>query len=162
MGHIQIFALEFSGLKLACNRSFDGVYRLQAGDYTFTMAPQAAAALADGGRSIRLRAQVAVRTGREMKVGRTFARDMLAVDGRMVHIEIGIADTIDGGVYLEIGSTRMALTNQQSQTLLAVLENFADDVNVVLAGGAQQFYHNLAPGLAGPGLIPNWADDSKW
>jgi hypothetical protein len=162
MGTISIFSLDFSGTKFAVSRDFSGGYRLQAGGHTFTLTPQTAHALAGGGQTIRLGAQVAVRLGREMKPGATFRRDLLAVDGRTVHVEIGIADTIDGGVYLEIGSTRMALTNQQSQTLLAVLENFAEDVNVVLAGGAQQFYHNLAPGLAGPGWIPRWADDSKW
>jgi hypothetical protein len=162
MGSIQIFSLEFSGTRLAVSRDFTGGYRLQAGDYTILMTPPTAQALAEGGRRIRTKAQVASHFGREMKPGATFRRDLLAVDGRTVHVEIGIADTIDGGVYLEICSTRMALTDQQAQTLLAVLENFADDVNVVLAGGAQRFYHNLAPGLAGPGWIPDWADDKKW
>jgi hypothetical protein len=56
--------LNFSGTLFSCARSFDGAYRLQAGDFTVSMGPDGARALAEGGASIRTRAEVAVGSGR--------------------------------------------------------------------------------------------------
>jgi hypothetical protein len=114
MGTISIFALEFSGTRFACSRDFSGIYHLKAGDYTLSMVPDVAVVLADGGARIRLRAQVAAHYGWELKAGATFRRDMLAaVDGRTVHIEIGVADAGDG-VYVEIGTARMMTDRRNS------------------------------------------------
>jgi hypothetical protein len=130
MGTISIFALDFSGTKLACSRDFIGGYILQAGDFVVSMTPDAAAALAEGGARIRTKANVASHFRREMKPGRTFARDMLAVDGRVARIEIGVTDGGDG-VFVEIGTARVTLTDVQSQLLLAMLDRLRDDVNAI-------------------------------
>jgi hypothetical protein len=160
MGSISIFSLDFSGTKFACSRDFSGGYRLQAGEFVIAMTPQVAHALADGGRNIRLRAQVAVRLGREMRVGAVFRRDLTSVDGRAVHVEIGVADTIDGGVYLEIGATRMASTDQQSQVLLAVLDQLAADVSSISSASEQTAQMNMVPALRG--WRWPWEVDPTW
>jgi hypothetical protein len=158
MGSIQIFALEYSGTKLACSRSFDGAYHLRAGDYTVPMTPQTAHALAEGGRRIRTKAQVASHFGREMKAGVVFRRDMLAVDGRTVHLEFGISDM--GDVFLEIAGARMTLTGEQAQLLLAVLDQLGADVSSISSASEQPIDINLTPGLRN--LPPRWTDDGKW
>ena len=70
-----------------------------------------------------------------MKAGATFRRDLRAVDGRVVHVEIGVSDAGDS-VYLEIGTTRMTLTDGKSQLLLAVLDQLAADVATVASATA--------------------------
>jgi hypothetical protein len=165
MGTISIFSLDFSGTRFACRRNFTGGYTLQAGDNILPMEPNVAEALAGGGARIRLRAQVAAHYGREMKAGATFRRDMLAVDGRVAHIEIGVSDVGDS-VFLEIGTARMTLADQQAQLLLAVLDQLGRDVSALYratAGPEDNMAWGIAPGLHGPGLgLPDWADDTKW
>jgi hypothetical protein len=130
MGSVSIFSLDFSGTRLACSRDFTGGYHLEAGDFVVSMTLDAAAALAQGGAHIRLRAQVAAKLRREMKSGATFRRDLFAVDGRTVHIEIGVTDGGDG-VFLEVGAGRMTLTDAQAQLLLAVLDQLGADVTTI-------------------------------
>jgi hypothetical protein len=130
MGSISIFDLQFSGVKFACSRDLLSGYRLEAGDFVVSMTPDAAAALAEGGARIRTKANVASHFRREMKPGRTFARDMLAVDGRVARIEIGVTDGGDA-VYLEIADARMTLTDQQASLLLAVLDRLGRDVSAL-------------------------------
>jgi hypothetical protein len=164
MGHIQIFALEFSGTRFACSRDFTGAYRLEAGDFVVTLTPDGAGALAEGGGRIRLRAQVASRFGREMKAGPTYPRDSLSIDGRTVHVEFGVVDSGDA-VFLEIGTARMTLTDQQAQLLLAELDQLGRDVSAVYRATAvpEDMNFGIAPGLRGPGLeLPDWVDDEKW
>jgi hypothetical protein len=164
MGTISIFSLEFSGLRFACSRDFTGAYSLQAGDFTVTMPPDGAGALAEGGGRIRMRAQVASQLRREMKAGATFRRDMLAVDGRTAHVELGVSDAGDS-VYIEIGTARMALTDAQAAVLLAVLDQLGRDVTALYRAtdGPDDMRMGVAPGLRGPGLdLPRWADDSQW
>ena len=159
MGSVSIFQLDFSGLKLACSRSFDGAYHLKAGDYTVTMTPDAASSLASAGGLIRIRAQVAVRTGREMRSGATFRRSMLAVDGRTANVEFGVADD---GIYVEVGTTRMTLTDAQAQLLLFTLDRLAEDVTTISrASETPEPNFGVAEGMRGLG-VPRWADDSKW
>jgi len=163
MGTISIFQLDFSGTRFACSRSFSGGYSLEAGGFVLSLTPTVADALAQGGRSIRWRAQAAARSGREMKPGATFRRDLLAVDGRRMHLEVGISDAGDS-VYIEIGAARMTLTDQQAATLLALLDRLAEDVNSIQqAGGSARLEPNfgIAEGMRGLG-VPRWADDTKW
>jgi hypothetical protein len=117
MGSISIFDLQFSGVKFAVSRDLLSGYRLEAGDFVVSMTPDAAAALAEGGARVRLKAQIAAHFRREMKSGATFRRDMLAVDGRTVRIEIGVSDAGDS-VYLEVGAEfwRSAGTARVSNT----------------------------------------------
>jgi hypothetical protein len=161
MGTISIFNLNFSGTMFACSRTFDGAYRLQAGDFTISLTPDGAGALAQGGARIRLRAQTASHFGREMRAGATFRRDLLAVDGRVAHVEFGIADT--GDVYIEIGNARLTFTDVQAQLLLAVLDQLGRDVSSLYRATAapDDMQWGIAPGLRGPDL-PRWADDEKW
>jgi hypothetical protein len=130
MGTISIFSLDFSGTRFACSRSFVGGYGLRAGDHTLSLTPAGADALAQGGRLIRMRAQIAARSGKEMRSGATFRRDMRSVDGRVVGIEIGISDQGDS-VYIEIAGTRLTLADQQAQLLLAVLDRLGEDVTTI-------------------------------
>lgn len=162
MGSVQIFSLVFSGLKLAVSRSFDGAYHLKAGDYTVTMTPETAGALAGGGKRIRDRAKIASYYKREMQAGATFRRSMLAVDGRTANIEFGVVD--DGaGIYLEVGATRMTLTDVQAQTLLALLDQLGADVDTVASAVAGPPVPNfgVAEGMRGLG-VPRWARDDQW
>jgi hypothetical protein len=159
MGSIQIFALEFSGTRFACSRDFAGSYRLQAGDYTVTMAPDGAGALAEGGASIRTKAKVAAHFGREMKAGATFRRDLLAVDGRTVRIELGVSDSGDG-LYIEIGTARITLIDQQAQLLLAVLDQLGADVSALYRATAGPEDTNVARGLRG--FSYPWETDPTW
>jgi hypothetical protein len=156
MGHIQVFGIEFSGMNFAVSRDFTGGYTLRAGDYSLPITPQTAKALADGGRNIRLRAQVAEHFDREMKPGATFRRSMLSVDGRTVSIELGVADGGDG-VYVEIGTARMSLTIEQAQLLLAVLDQLAADVSSIASATEQPVQLNLTPGLRN--MPPRWMRD---
>jgi len=161
MGTISIFQLDFSGTRFACSRSFVGGYTLLAGDHTMSLTPAVADALAQGGRFIRWRAQAAARSGREMKAGATFRRDLLSVDGRTVHVELGVSDAGDS-VYLEIGAARMALTDVQAQTLLLLLDRLAADIaSIQQAGGAAQPEPNfgVAQGMreALDRRLPPWA-----
>jgi hypothetical protein len=124
MGTISIFNLDFSGTPFACSRDFTGAYRLQVGDFVVALTPDAADALAQGGARIRLKARIASRFAREMRAGAAYKRDLRAVDGRTVHVEIGVSDSGDS-IFLEIGTTRMTLTDVQAQLLLAVLDQLA-------------------------------------
>jgi hypothetical protein len=151
--------LNFSGTLFACARSFDGAYRLQAGDFTVSMGPDGARALAEGGASIRTRAEVAKHFDRELKPGATFRRDLLAIDGRVAHIEIGVVDAGDG-LYIEIGTGRMALTDQQATLLLAVLDQLGRDVSAVYRAPAGPLDLTVVQGLRG-WLWP-WEVDPSW
>jgi hypothetical protein len=159
MGTISIFGLEFSGVKFACARSFDGAYRLQAGDYVVSMTPDAAHALAEGGARIRTKAQVAKYFDRALKPGATFRRDLLAVDGRVAHIEIGVTDAGDG-LYIEVGAGRITLTDAQAATLLAVLGTLERDVAAIYRASAGPQDLTVAQGLRGF-LFP-WEVDPTW
>jgi hypothetical protein len=164
MGTISIFDLEVSGLRFACARDFPGVYHLRAGDFVVTMTPETASALAFGGGRIRTRAQVASQLGREMNAGTVYRRDLLAIDGRVAHIEFGVTDG-GAGLFLEVGTTRLALTDQQAELFLAVLDQLGRDVSAVYRATAvpEDMGFGIAPGLRGPGLeLPDWADDTKW
>jgi hypothetical protein len=159
MGHIQIFNLGFSGTRFACSRSFAGGYSLRAGDHTLSLMPDVADALAQGGQFIRLRAQVAARSGREMKSCRTFARDLQAVDGRRMHLEIGISDA--GDVYLEIDAARLTLDGQQASLLLAVLDQLGRDVTTINRATERPGPDfGVAQGLRG--FAYPWEDDPEW
>jgi hypothetical protein len=154
MGSIQIFALEFSGTRLAVSRDFTGGYRLQAGDYTISMTPPTARARG-WWQAQRTKAQVASHYGREMKPGATFRRDMLAVDGRAVHLEFGVSDM--GDVFLEIAGARMTLITEQAQLLLAVLDQLGADTASIASATEQPVQLNLTPGLRN--LPPLWTRD---
>jgi hypothetical protein len=130
MGSISIFNLQFSSVKFACSRDLVSGFRLQAGEYVMSLTLAVAEALAQGGARVRLKAQIAAHYGRELKPGATFRRDMLAVDGRTVHIELGVSDAGDS-VYLEVGAGRMTLADQQASLLLAVLDRLGADVNAL-------------------------------
>jgi hypothetical protein len=163
MGSIQIFSLEFSGLKFACARDFTGVYHFTVGDHAVSLVPDAARFLATGGENIRIRARVASQLHRDMKPGAAFRRTLQAVGGPTVHLEFGVVDASDG-LYIEIGATRVALTDAQGQLLLAVLGQLGDDVSSVYRATAvpDDMRWGVAPGLRGPGLeLPDWADDTK-
>ena len=163
MGTISIFALDFSGTRFAVSRSFVGGYILQAGDHTVPMTPDVAGALAGGGKRIRDRAKIAAYYKREMQSGATFRRDLRAVDGRVVHVEIGIGDAGDS-VYLEIGTARVTLTDQQAALLLAVLDQLAADVDTVASAAAGPPVPNfgIAQELRSVG-VPRWARlDDEW
>jgi hypothetical protein len=140
MGSIGIFALEIAGTRFACARDFGGGYRLQVGDHTVTMTPDAAGVLAAAGGRIQMRAKVAAKLGREMQAGAVFARNMLSIDGRTARVEIGIADS--GDVFLEIDVVRLTLDGQQAQNLLAVLGQLDRDVTAI---------HRAASEAPGPG-----------
>jgi hypothetical protein len=160
MGSIQIFALEFSGTRFACSRDFAGSYRLQAGDFVVTMTPDGASALAEGGASIRTKAKVAAHFRREMKAGATYRRDLLAVDGRVVHIELGVSDAGDS-IFLEVGTGRMTLTDGQAQILLFSLDRLGGDVNALYrasSGGPQEL--TIVQGLRG--WLYDWETGAKW
>jgi hypothetical protein len=160
MGSVGIFALEIAGTRFACARDFGGGYRLQAGDFTFTMMPDAAGVLAAAGGRIQLRAKVAAKFGREMRAGAVFARNLLSTDGRTARVEIGIADS--GDVFLEIDTVRLTLDGQQAQVLLAVLGQLDRDVTTVqrAASEAQGPDLTVAQGLRG-WLYP-WETDPSW
>jgi hypothetical protein len=161
MGAISIFSLNFSGTKFAVSRDLVSGYRLEAGDFVVSMTPNAAAALAEGGARIRTKANVASHFRREMKPGRTFARDMLAVDGRVARIEIGVTDGGDG-VYLEVGTARMTLTDAQAQLLLAVIDALGRDVAAIYRAAAGPPELSVAQGLRGfPIRIPG-GDGDEW
>jgi hypothetical protein len=161
MGSIQIFSLDFSGTKFAVSRSFVGGYTLEAGDHVLSLTPAVADALAQGGARIRLKAQIAARSGREMKAGATFRRDLLAVDGRTVRIELGVSDAGDS-VYLEIAAARMTLIDEQAQILLFSLDMLGRDVSAVYRATAvpDDMRMGVAPGLRG-WLWP-WEVDPRW
>jgi hypothetical protein len=163
MGSVQIFSLEFSGLKFACSRDFTGGYSLQAGDFVVPMTPDVAEALASAGAHIRLRAQVAAKLRREMKSGATFRRDLQVVDGRSVSISLGVTDGGDG-LFLEVGTARMTLTDQQAQLLLAVLDQLGADVRTIYRATAGPPELSVAQGLRGlirmPGTMPG--DPDEW
>jgi hypothetical protein len=162
MGSISIFSsLNFSGTPFAISRSFDGVYILKAGDFVVTMTPDGARALAEGGARIRTKAEVAAYFRRELTAGRAFARDLLAVDGRTVHLSFGISDA--GDVYLEIGAGRMTLTDQQAALLLAVLDQLGADVSAIsrASEGPAAPDFGVARGLRGFAIrIPG--GDDEW
>ena len=162
MGTISIFALDFSGTRFAVSRDFTGGYTLKAGDFVVPMTPERAGALAVGGKRIRDRAKIASYYGREMQGGATFRRGMLAVDGRVAHIEIGVVDD-GGGLYIEIAGTRMTLADVQAQMLLFVLDRLSEDVDTVASAtaGPPVPDFGVAEGMRGLG-VPRWADDSKW
>jgi len=159
MSQIQIFALEFSGTRFACSRDFTGAYHLQAGGFALPMASDTARALAEGGGRIRLRAQVAAHFGRELKSGATFRRDLLAVDSRAVHVEIEVADA-GNGIYIEIATARMTLTDQQAQLLLAVLDQLGADVTAVNRAAEVPQQLTVAQGLRG--WLYDWDRDPTW
>jgi hypothetical protein len=160
MGSVSIFQLDFSGTKFAAARDFTGGYTLRAGEFTVPMTPTVADALAQGGRFIRWRAQAAARSGRELKAGATFRRDMLSVDGRTAHLELGVSDAGDS-VYLEIGAARMALTDVQAQTLLLLLDRLAEDVaSVGRASEPPGLDLGVAAGLRG--FAYDWERDPSW
>jgi hypothetical protein len=156
MGTISVFDLNFSGLRFAISRDFTGVYHLKAGDYTVTMTPDGARALADGGATIRTKAEVAKYFDRGLKPGATYRRDLGAIDGRIAHIEIGVVDSGDG-LYIEIGTGRMALTDQQGTLLLAVLDQLGRDVTTIYRATAvpDDMRMGVAPGLRG-WRCPEW------
>jgi hypothetical protein len=158
MGTISIFSLEFSGVKFACARDFTGGYRLQAGDYVVSMTPDGARALADGGATIRTKAEVAKYFDRGLKPGATYRRDLGAIDGRIAHIEIGVVDSGDG-LYIEIGTGRMALTDQQGTLLLAVLDMLGRDVSSIYRATAGPDL-TIAQGLRG--FSYPWETDPSW
>jgi hypothetical protein len=159
MGSISIFALEFSGTKFAVSRDFIGGYRLQASDLTISMMPATASSLAFGGQRIRLRARLADRRDAEMESGAVFRRDFTAVDGRVVHVELGVSDA--GDVYLEIGTTRMTLDMPQAHLLLAVLDRLTADVASLAQNqwGGEPHQGNVVPGMreALDRRLPPWA-----
>ena len=159
MGSVGIFSFDFTGTKFACSRSFVGGYNLRAGDHTLSLMPAVADALAQGGQFIRLRAQIAYRSGRQMRSCRTFARDLLAVDGRRMHLEIGISDA--GDVYLEIDAARMTLTDQQASLLLAVLDQLGRDVTAV-SRASEPPGPDLAVAQSMRGWLWDWEVDPKW
>jgi hypothetical protein len=160
MGSISIFALEFSGTRFACSRDFTGGYALRAGEHVLPMTPDVAAALAAGGARIRTKANVASHFRREMKAGATYRRDLLAVDGRPVHLELGVSDAGDS-VYLEIGAARMALTDQQAQLLLFVLDALGADVNALHRASETPVPNfGVAQGLRG--FRYPWEEDPSW
>jgi hypothetical protein len=160
MGTISIFSLDFSGIKFTAAREFTGGYTLRAGEHVLPMTPAVADALAQGGRSIRWRAQAAARSGREMKPGATFRRDLQAVDGNRVHVEIGVADSGDG-IFLEIGTTRLALADGQAQMLLFVLDQLGRDVtSVSRASETLVPDFGVAAGLRG--FRYPWEGDPTW
>jgi hypothetical protein len=157
---ISIFSLDFSGTRFACARDFTGGYTLQAGDFVVPMTPDAATALAAGGARIRTKAYVALHFRREMKAGPTFRRDLLAIDGRTVHVEIGVTDGGDG-LFLGVGAGRMTLTDAQAQLLLAVLDQLGEDVSTLYRASAGQPVPNfgVAQGMreALDRRLPPWA-----
>jgi hypothetical protein len=160
MGSVSIFALEFSGTRFACSRRFDGAYHLLAGDFVVSMTPDAAAALAQGGARIRTKANVASHFRREMKSGATYRRDLLAIDGRAAHIELGVTDGGDA-VYLEIADARMTLTAQQAQLLLAVLDQLGADVTTLYRASERPVPNfGVARGLRGFDFP--WERDPTW
>jgi hypothetical protein len=162
MGTVSIFALEFSGVKFACSRDFTGGYTLLASDYTVSMTPARAGTLAGGGARIRALAEVAKFYGRGLKPGATFRRDLQAVDGRSVSISLGVTDGGDG-LFLEIGSSRMTLTDQQAQLLLATLDQLGRDVSTLYRASERPVPNfGVAPGLRGfPIRIPG-GDGDEW
>jgi hypothetical protein len=123
------------------------------------MTPDAAAALAEGGARIRTKAEVASYFSREMKPGATFRRDLLAIDGRTVHVELGVTDGGDG-LYIEVGAGRMTLTDQQAATLLAVLDTLGRDVSTLHRASAGPQELTVAQGLRG--WIWPWEVDPTW
>jgi hypothetical protein len=160
MGSISLFQLEFSGTRFACSRDFTGGYHLEAGDFVVSMTLDAAAALAQGGAHIRLRAQVAAKLRREMKSGATYRRDLLAIDGRTARIEIGVTDGGDG-VFLEVGAGRMTLTDAQAQLLLAVLDQLGEDVSTLYRASERPVPNfGVARGLRGFSFP--WETDPTW
>jgi hypothetical protein len=161
MAKIQIFKIELTDhasgarLTLAAGRDLDGNFYLDfVGNFILPLLQEQAAAFARAVARMRWRRNQA--TPKPGYVWRRTVGDGVSAGFRL---EFGLTD--EGRVYVETAGTKIVCDDAQGDLLLAVLENFAEDVNVVLAGGAQQFYHNLAPGLAGPGWIPDWADD-KW
>jgi hypothetical protein len=162
MGSVSIFSLDFSGTKFACSRTFVGGYMLQAGSYTLSMTAGTASALASAGERIRGRARIAAHYDREMRSGATFRRDMVSVDGRAVRIEFGVADD-GGGIYIEVGITRMTLTDAQSQLLLFTLDRLGADVASISQAGGSAQPHQL--NLIGPqtrGFAYPWETDPQW
>lgn len=160
MGSVSIFQLDFSGTRFAAARDFTGGYTLRAGEHVLPMTPDVADALAQGGWLIRSRAQVAVRTGRELKAGRTFARNLLSVDGRSVHIELDVADD-GGGIYVEIAGTRLTLTDQQAGVLLALLDQLGRDVNAV-SRASEPPGMDLTVAQSMRGWLWDWERDPTW
>jgi hypothetical protein len=161
MGSISIFDLQFSGVKFAVSRDLVSGYRLEAGDFVVSMTPDTAAALAEGGARIRTKANVASHFRREMKAGATYRRDLLAVDGRTAHIELGVTDGGDG-LFLEIGTGRMTLTDQQASLLLAVLGQLSADVSALYRASSGPQELSVAQGLRGfPIRIPG-GDGDEW
>jgi hypothetical protein len=159
MGSIQIFSLDFSGTKFAVSRNFTGGYTLQAGDYTVSLSPENALALAQGGATIRTKAKVAAYFRREMKAGVTYRRDLLAIDGRVARIGIGVSDAGDS-IFLEVVAARMVLTDQQAQVLLFSLDRLGDDVNAI-SRAAEGPELTVAQGLRGFAIrIPG--GDGEW
>jgi hypothetical protein len=166
MGSVSIFNLNFSGTVFACSRDFAGAYRLQIGDYVVTMTPGEAAALARGGTFIQIKMGIARRFDRDLRPGVAYRRDLLAVNGRVARLEIGVSDS--GYIYLGGGSERMALTDGQADMLLAVLNTLAADAGALyraMAPTHDGMQWGVAAGLreADPDLaLPRWADDDQW
>jgi hypothetical protein len=163
MGTISLFNLEFSGLKFACARDFIGAYHFKIGDHAVSLAPDAARFLAAGGEQIRIRAKVAWQLHRDMRPGAAFRRTLQAVDGSTVHLEFGIVDESDG-LYIEIGTTRMALTDAQGELLLAVLGQLDQDISTLYraraTAGPDEMRWGIAPGLRG--WRWPWEQDPSW
>jgi hypothetical protein len=162
MGSVGIFALDFSGTKFTVSRDLVNGYRLEAGEYAISLAPAVADALAAAGAHVRLKAQVAAKLRREMKSGRAFARDLLAVDGRMAHVELGVVDSGDG-LFLEVGAGRMTLTDAQAQLLLFSLDQLGEDVSTLYRASERPVPNfGVARGLRGfPIRIPG-GDGDEW
>jgi hypothetical protein len=159
MGSISIFDLQFSGVKFAVSRDLVSGYCLKAGDFVVSMTPDVAAALAEGGARVRLKAQIAAHFRREMKSGATFRRDMLAVDGRTVTLSLGVSDAGDS-VYLEVGAGRMTLTDVQSQLLLAVLGTLERDVSALHRASAGPQELTIVQELRG--WLYDWERNPSW
>jgi hypothetical protein len=141
MGSIEVFRLELAALTLTCRRDFAGSYVLESDKFRSSMTIDAASALASAGERLRVRAQVAVATGNEMKPGAVFRRELPTA-----RIEVGVTDAGDT-VYVQVNDVRVQLDETQAEQLQFALGRLRDDVDAVYQVSAVPQQMNLTPGI---------------